>query len=61
MKGRVLLEVQYGNYAFMFYVMAKFQYFLNENKADVGVEIVPCHGLQARMPARISGVSQGLR
>ena len=44
-KNKVLVEVQFGKYAFMFYDMAKFQYFFNENKADVGVEIVPCHGL----------------
>jgi hypothetical protein len=40
----------------MFYDMAKFQYFFNENKADVGVEIVPCHRLQDGMS---SGVSFG--
>jgi hypothetical protein len=36
-KGNVLTEVQFGKYAFMFYDMAKFQYFFNENKADVGI------------------------
>jgi Restriction endonuclease BglII. len=55
-KDNVLIEVQFGKYAFMFYDMAKFQYFFNENKADVGVEIVPCHGLQSEMS---SGVSYG--
>ena len=55
-KGKVLVEVQFGKYAFMFYDMAKFQYFFNENKAEVGVEIVPCHGLQKQMS---SGVSYG--
>jgi len=55
-KDKVLVEVQFGKYAFMFYDMAKFQYFFNENKADVGVEIVPCHALQAGMS---SGVSYG--
>ena len=55
-KDRVLIEVQFGKYAFMFYDMAKFQYFFNEEKADVGVEIVPCHGLQKQMS---SGVSYG--
>ena len=55
-KGQVLVEVQFGKYAFMFYDMAKFQYFFNENKAEVGVEIVPCHGLQKQMS---SGVSYG--
>jgi hypothetical protein len=55
-KEKVLVEVQFGKYAFMFYDMAKFQYFFNENKADVGVEIVPCHHLQKEMS---SGVSYG--
>jgi hypothetical protein len=55
-KDKVLIEVQFGKYAFMFYDMAKFQYFFNENKADVGIEIVPCHHLQKEMS---SGVSYG--
>lgn len=55
-KDRVLVEVQFGKYAFMFYDMAKFQYFFNENKADVGIEIVPCHNLQQQMS---TGVSYG--
>lgn len=55
-KGKVLVEVQFGKYAFMFYDMAKFQYFFNENKADVGVEIVPCHALKRQMS---TGVSYG--
>lgn len=55
-KDRVLVEVQFGKYAFMFYDMAKFQYFFNEEKADVGVEIVPCRGLQKEMS---SGVAYG--
>jgi hypothetical protein len=55
-KEKVLVEVQFGKYAFMFYDMAKFQYFFNENKADVGVEIVPCHKLHHSMS---SGVSYG--
>lgn len=53
-KDKVLVEVQFGKYAFMFYDMAKFQYFLS--KADVGIEIVPCHALQRQMS---SGVSYG--
>ncbi len=53
---KVLVEVQFGKYAFMFYDMAKFQYFFNENKCDVGVEIVPCHELHHQMS---SGVSYG--
>ncbi|NPV42369.1 MAG: BstYI [Anaerolineae bacterium] len=55
-KEKVLVEVQFGKYAFMFYDMAKFQYFFNENKAEVGIEIVPCHSLQKQMS---SGVSYG--
>lgn len=55
-KDRVLVEVQFGKYAFMFYDMVKFQYFFNENKADVGIEIVPCHNLQQQMS---TGVSYG--
>lgn len=55
-KDRILVEVQFGKYAFMFYDMAKFQYFFNESKADVGVEIVPCHNLHKKMS---SGVSYG--
>lgn len=55
-KDRVLVKVQFGKYAFMFYDMAKFQYFFNENRADVGVEIVPCHALHHQMS---SGVSYG--
>lgn len=55
-KDSVLIEVQFGKYAFMFYDMAKFQYFYNESKAEVGVEIVPCHALHAQMS---TGVSYG--
>ena len=55
-KEKVLIEVQFGKYAFMFYDLAKFQYFFNENKADVGIEIVPCHAFQKQMS---SGVSYG--
>jgi len=55
-KDKVLVEVQFGKYAFTFYDMAKFQYFFNENKADVGVEIVPCHALHKQMS---TGVSYG--
>jgi hypothetical protein len=53
-KNNVLVEVQFGKYAFMFYDLAKFQYFFNENKADVGVEIVPCHNLQKGMSTGVS-------
>jgi hypothetical protein len=55
-RDSVLVEVQFGKYAFMFYDMAKFQYFFNENLAEVGVEIVPAHSLSRQMS---SGVSYG--
>jgi len=55
-KDKGLIEVQFGKYAFMFYDLAKFQYFFNENKAEVGVEIVPCHALHKQMS---TGVSYG--
>lgn len=55
-KERVLVEVQFGKYAFMFYDLAKFQYFFNESQADVGIEIVPCHHLHKQMS---TGVSYG--
>ena len=55
-KGKVLVEVQFGKYAFMFYDMAKFQYFFNESKADLGIEILPCHALHKGMS---TGVSYG--
>lgn len=55
-KGRVLVEVQLGKYFAMFYDLAKFQYFFNENKCDVGVEIVPANSLKRQMS---SGVAYG--
>ncbi len=55
-KNDVLVEVQFGKYAFMFYDLAKFQYFFNQNRIRVGVEIVPCHLLSRQMS---SGVSYG--
>jgi hypothetical protein len=55
-KDPVLIEVQFGKYAFMFYDLAKFQYFYNQGMIKVGVEIVPCHFLQKQMS---SGVSYG--
>jgi len=44
-KEKVLIEAQFGKYFSMFYDLAKFQYFFNESKAEVGIEIVPCHPL----------------
>ncbi len=55
-KDKVLVEVQMGKYAFMFYDLAKFQYFFNESHCDVGVEIVPAYALHKEMS---SGVSYG--
>lgn len=55
-RERVLVEVQFGKYFAMFYDMAKFQYFYNENKADVGVEIVVCNRMKRQMS---SGVAYG--
>ncbi len=55
-KEGVLVEVQFGKYAFMFYDLAKFQYFYNEAQAEVAVEIVPAKPLQAQMS---SGVAYG--
>lgn len=53
-KEKVLIEVQLGKYAFMFYDLAKFQYFYNKNKADVCVEIVPCYRLHKEMSRGVS-------
>ena len=55
-RSKVLVEAQFGKYAFMFYDLAKFQYFFNEMKAEAGVEIVPTHALKRQMS---SGVSFG--
>lgn len=55
-KEGVLAEVQFGKYAFMFYDLAKFQYFFNQGKIKVGVEIAPCHFLHKQMS---TGVSYG--
>ena len=55
-KDKIFIEVQLGKYAFMFYDMAKFQYFFNKGKAEVGVEIVPATELMKQMS---SGVSRG--
>ena len=56
LKSGVMVEVQFGKYAFMFYDLAKFQYFFNKRIMELGVEIVPCHILQREMS---SGVSYG--
>ena len=55
-KEPVLVEVQFGKYAFMFYDLAKFQYFFNKGFIKLGIEIVPCHFLHKQMS---TGVSYG--
>lgn len=55
-RDRVLVEVQLGKYFAMFYDMGKLEYFYRQNLADVGVEIVPSHRLQAQMS---TGVGRG--
>ena len=55
-KDQILCEVQFGKYFSMFYDLAKFQYFFNEMKAEVGVEIVPTHRLHKNMS---TGTSYG--
>ena len=55
-KEPVLVEVQFGKYAFMFYDLAKFQYFFNKGLIRLGVEIVPCHFLHKQMS---TGTSYG--
>ena len=55
-KDMVLVEVQFGKYAFMFYDLAKFQYFFNKGLIRLGVEIVPCYFLHKQMS---TGVSYG--
>jgi len=57
-KNKVLVEVQFGKYPFMFYDLFKFQYFFNEAKAAVGVEIVPAHYMYKQMSSVTSYVEQ---
>ncbi len=55
-KDNVAVQVQFGKYSFMTYDLAKFQYFFNENKIDLGIEIVPSYLLQKEMS---SGMGYG--
>ena len=55
-KNKVGIQVQFGKYSFMTYDMAKFQYLYNQNKIDIGVEILPSHRLQKSMS---SGMAYG--
>ena len=55
-KEPIIVEVQFGKYAFMLYDLAKFQYFFNIRKIKLGVEILACHSLSRQMS---SGVSYG--
>jgi len=55
-KENVAVQVQFGKYSFMTYDLAKFQYFFNLNKIDLGIEIVPSYLLQKKMS---SGMGYG--
>ncbi len=48
-KDRVFVEIHYDLNAFWFYDLEKFQYYFNERRVDVGVEIVPCQNYPAIM------------
>ena len=56
LKNKVGLQVQFGKYSFMLYDLAKFQYFYNENRIEVGVEILPSYNLIKQMS---SGMGYG--
>jgi Restriction endonuclease BglII len=53
-KDKVLIQVQFDQCASLFHDMAKFQYFYDENKASVGVEILPSHKLYKRISIEAS-------
>jgi hypothetical protein len=55
-KDKVVVGIQLDNLALVFYNIAQLKSCYNENKADVGVEIVPSHALSKEMS---SGVSYG--
>lgn len=55
-KNNVGIQIQFGKYSFMLYDLAKFQYFYNQNKVEVGVEILPSYNLQKQMS---SGMGYG--
>ncbi|HUY11203.1 MAG TPA: BglII/BstYI family type II restriction endonuclease [Candidatus Dormibacteraeota bacterium] len=48
-KSRVFVAVHSEAHAFMLHDMAKFQYFYNEDKIDVGVEIIPCGNFKRKL------------
>lgn len=55
-KNKVGVQLQFGKYSFMIYDLAKFQYFYNQDRIDVGVEILPSYNLQKQMS---SGMGYG--
>lgn len=48
-KGSVLIAVQLGGHASMYYDLVTFQHLFDEGKCDVGVEIAPCYALHQRL------------
>ena len=48
-KQRVLTAVRFDSYPAVFYDAVKFQHFYSVGRADVGVQILPCHALQQRL------------
>jgi len=52
-KGRVAVEMQFGKYAFVQHDFSKFRYLFEERdeqqRIDVGIEVVPSTALQRRM------------
>jgi len=49
-KGKVLVEVQFGKYAFMFYDMAKFQYFLTRIRRTWASRLSPATPCISKCP-----------
>ncbi len=50
-KGKLLVEVQFGKYAFMFYDLAKFQYFLTRTNATWASRLCPATRYSIICPA----------
>ncbi len=55
-RDRVVVQARFGTAAEALRDIAAFQILSDSDRCDVGVEIVPCHGLHAQMS---SGVSYG--
>lgn len=51
-KERVLVDVQFGDYTAMFFSLAKFQMLCGEDRADVGVVVLPCQRLQQKLSGK---------